>query len=242
MFTDIHHHIVYGVDDGAPDFETAVKMLRLAVNQGVSRIICTSHADPSSFFFDTALYRAHLKEEQQYIKSRKMNIELAEGCEIMWMESVPRLLQEGKLLTLNRSRYVLVEFYPDEKLSRISNALERLCVSGYAPVLAHAERYRALRPWKRLRELRNSVNVVVQMNASTILRIKRLRWLDDRTPLHFLSEGLVDIAATDSHNVTGRPCRMRECYEELSAMYGKGTADEICIENPNCIWNDDYFE
>ena len=241
MFTDIHHHIIYGVDDGAPDFETAAKMLKMAEAQGVGRIICTSHANPLRSFFNLEVYRARMSEEQQYLKSQQMNIRLAEGCEIMWMESVPRLLNEGQLPTLNHSRYVLVEFYPDDKLKRIRGALESLCIAGYSPVLAHAERYRALRPWKRLRELHGSVNVVVQMNAGTILRVPKLGWLEDKTPRHFLEEGLVDIVATDSHNTTGRSCRMNDAFQVLGDLFGSETAVEMCVTNPNHIWNDEII-
>lgn len=241
MFTDIHHHIIYGVDDGAPDFETAVQMLQKADQQGVRRIICTSHANPARSFFNADRYRMRLRKEQKYLQGQRINIQLAEGCEIMWMELVPRLLSEGQLLTLNASRYVLVEFYPDDKFRRIRSALESLCVAGYTPILAHAERYRALRPWRRLRELRTGLHMAVQMNADTIIHVPDLGLLSDRTPRHFLTEGLVDICATDSHNLTGRSCRMREAYRTLFRMFGAETAKEMCMVNPNRIWNDEII-
>ena len=42
--TDIHLHIIPGVDDGAPRLEESVKMLWMSVKQGVGRVIATPHS------------------------------------------------------------------------------------------------------------------------------------------------------------------------------------------------------
>ena len=79
------------------------------------------------------------------------------------------------------------------------------------------------------------------MNAGTILRVPKLGWLEDKTPRHFLEEGLVDIVATDSHNTTGRSCRMNDAFQVLGDLFGSETAVEMCVTNPNHIWNDEII-
>lgn len=45
-FTDIHNHILFGVDDGSPDIETSLKMLRMAYEDGTRDMVLTPHFHP----------------------------------------------------------------------------------------------------------------------------------------------------------------------------------------------------
>jgi protein-tyrosine phosphatase len=50
-----------------------------------------------------------------------------------------------------------------------------------------------------------------------------------------LRKGYIDVAATDAHNVTSRPCRMRDGYQALQKRFGQEMADRLCIEFPGQI-------
>ena len=41
--TDLHCHILPGVDDGAPDWDTCLRMARIAVADGIGTIVATPH-------------------------------------------------------------------------------------------------------------------------------------------------------------------------------------------------------
>ena len=46
MYTDIHSHVIWGVDDGAETKGETIRMLQEAVADGIDTIICTPHVTP----------------------------------------------------------------------------------------------------------------------------------------------------------------------------------------------------
>ncbi len=241
MFTDIHHHIIYGVDDGPATREQSCAMLRAAAEQGVTRVICTSHAMPGTERFPLERYWEHLQEERDYCRTEGLQIELAEGCEILWDRSCTRLLSENAFPTLNGSHYVLVEFYPNSPWSELLFAARNLNAAGYRPIFAHVERFACLRRPGRLEALADDYEVLLQMNAKTALASEKPGIFGDRWPAKVLEKGLIDCIASDAHDTVNRPCRMHACYKDLLRRYGRETADRLCIEIPKMVWNDEII-
>lgn len=237
MLTDIHHHVVYGVDDGAPDFETSCAMLKFAAAQGVTDIICTSHALPGREAFNIDLYRNRLRREQAWCASELPGLRLAEGCEILWDSSVPRLLAEGTLPTLNGTKYTLVEFYPSVSWDVLKRAALAIGVAGYRAVFAHVERYDCLRQIDHLRQLEEEYGVLAQMNASTVLESKKRGFFANHWPDKVLNLELIDVVASDAHSINHRSCRLAEAYLFLEKYFDKNMADLLCCDIPKCIWN-----
>ena len=42
---DIHHHLLWGLDDGASSIETSLAMARMAVADGITHVVCSPHAN-----------------------------------------------------------------------------------------------------------------------------------------------------------------------------------------------------
>ena len=97
----------------------------------------------------------------------ELRIQIWTGQEIFYSNSVIRLLEEDKLLTLADSNYVLIEFMPAVPYFEICTAVQNLSRTRYVPVIAHAERYRCLRKGKRLEEL-IGLDALIQMNYRSV--------------------------------------------------------------------------
>lgn len=225
-FVDLHHHLIYGVDDGAHSLEMMKKMILRAADEGVTDLVCTSHVTPGYEPFPNEKYFAHMEEAKAFIREQGLNLRLYPGCEVLYTDAAPRLLQERHFPALADAGMVLVEFLPDVSLRQLEEAATSLSVAGYSVLFAHVERYEVLRNLKNVRRLREQFDVYMQMNANTI--IEKKRFFTDRWVKHMLGEGYIDCAATDAHNLSSRACRMRACYDVLKEKYDEGLADELC--------------
>ena len=160
-------------------------------------------------------------------------MEILPGCEIFYTPQTVCMLREGLIPTLAGSNYVLVEFLPGAPYSELIGAAKTLTAVGYQPIFAHIERYGCLRWPGRVRLLRERYGVSMQMNVDTICR--RHSFFSQRWVNSMLRKGYIDVAATDAHNVTSRPCRMRDGYQALQKRFGQEMADRLCIEFPGQI-------
>ena len=116
-WVDIHAHILPGVDDGASDWEETNEMLRRAYEQGITHIIATPHYVSGQ---DTHSLREMVKKLRETAFSISENMMVDLGQEVQYFEELPSFLEQGKVLTLSGSRYVLVEFLPGDGYMRLS--------------------------------------------------------------------------------------------------------------------------
>ena len=201
---DIHSHILPGVDDGASSMKESLHMLSMARRQGITDVFATSHYSKAFPNRDPEKLR-RLRDE---LMSRANRPVKGPDGKI----SVIRLLEEGKLLTLADSNYVLVEFMPSVPYSEICTAVRNLSRAGYAPVVAHAERYRCLRKGKRVEELID-LEALIQMNYRSVSgdwKDSTARWCKDN-----LKKKNIHFMGTDMHNIGNR---MPDTKEAMSWM------------------------
>ena len=229
MFIDIHHHLIYGVDDGAKDFEGAKRMIRQAVENQVHAIITTPHVTPGQEFFDFNAYKAHLAETRAYIAAENIDLTLYTGSEVLYTPNTAYQLSEGKVPTLAGTRYLLLEFMPDDTLEDLLKAGRTVADMGYIPIYAHVERYECLKKASHIERLRDDCGALIQINANTVLH--KHRFFRERFLRRLFEDELVDFIATDSHDLPGRDNRMAEAFDQLAALYGVDMAHVLTHGN-----------
>ena len=233
MFTDIHSHVIWGVDDGAETREETFRMLREAVEDGIRFIIATPHMTPGVYPFDEETFQAHLREAREYIEKEGLPLQLARGAELLYTDNTPRLLREGKLPTLAETNLALIEFSPTDTKEHIFDAVQKVAGTGYIPVIAHLERYPAIHRTEMVRELKTRFSAKVQINARTLTHkqpLLRRKYFDG-----LFKEGLVDFIATDTHALPGRGTCMTRGMEALQEKYGREAADFIRKKTEACF-------
>lgn len=225
-FSDLHQHVLWGMDDGPRDAEAMHALLRQADASGIGLIAATAHAYPERRRFDMEQYHRRLVEAQAYCRKEGLPLQIVGGSEIRYCERVPDLLAIGQLPTLGESRHVLIEFSGDVALEQIGEAADRLYQAGYRPVLAHVERYRVLSRFpRRAVWAREEYGLIYQMNCDTVLSPRG--FFERRFVRALLEEQAIDLIATDAHDAIRRPVRMREAFERLSSEYGEAYAQRL---------------
>lgn len=227
---DIHHHLLPGLDDGSNSLDTSVAMARLAAEDGITHIVCTPHAN-GRYSFDPAANSTRLAELRRRLDEEQIGITLGTGCDFhLSYENVSEARLDPSRFTINGFSYLLVE-PPDYGIPQgLEEIFYQLQLAGITPILTHPERnptFQAepdrLKPWLR-------AGVLIQVTADSLTghkgrkaqqfahQLLALRWA------HFL--------ATDAHNTTSRPPRLREAHDLVAGRYGASYAHALCVTNP----------
>lgn len=221
-FVDIHTHILPGVDDGSPDYETSVQMLQDAYANGTGTVVLTPHYKRGYTCGSADGIRARFAEFQNYI-AEKLPVTLYLGTEAMYEMDLPQKLLDGEVLTMADSAFVLVEFRPSVSQDYLFNGIFSLTQCGYVPILAHVERYECLKK-EQIPEL-IELGARIQVNVGSVMGAFGFR------AKHFcrsiLKAGYVDYVASDAHDTARRTAQLRQCAQYLEKRFGDEYADYI---------------
>ncbi len=227
LMIDIHCHILPGLDDGAETLEVACAMAEMAVADGISHVIGTPHAS-QAYRFVPDLVRARREEIQARFEGR---LTIATGCDFhLNFENLQDIRENPARYTLNQGNYLLVEFADYSIPSSLDQALHELQLQGLNPVITHPERNPLIRsqPERLLRWLRQGCSV--QVTGQSLLG-KFGRAAQDVAE-QWLDAGAVHFLASDAHNTTTRPLRLKETFDHVAKMRGKEIARALLIDNP----------
>ena len=147
--TDIHQHLLWGLDDGPDTAQGTQDMLREAHRQGICQVAATCHACPGFVPFDIGAYRERLTQAQDFARQENLDVALFPGAEVAWTFQTTTSIRHGDFPTLGSTDYVLLELWRDVSLQTARDAVNQLIRAGYCPVLAHVERYRCFSWWPK---------------------------------------------------------------------------------------------
>ena len=236
-YIDLHCHVLPAYDDGAIDLDTALAMLRLAQEDGIVTLVATPHCIPGSNVFPLEKARERHQDLCREAQTAGLSIRIEMGQEVLLEGPILETLQHGHCLPLGASRTVLVEFpLGMEAVGRHADEMQRLVLDGWVPLLAHLERYEALRGDDDTIEALVDAGCRIQVNAGSILGL--FGRTVQKQAVHLLDAGWVHVVASDAHSVGRRRPALSEADRWLTGRYGTAHARTLLHDNPLALLED----
>ncbi len=231
---DIHCHILPLVDDGARSWEIAEQMCAMAIEDGITHIVATPHAN-SRYEYDRARFSRLLSELQGRLNGA---LKFSLGCDFnLSFENLELLFASPAQFLIEGTRYLLIELNNfgippgfEQLLFRMTAELQ------IVPILTHPERHPLLQrhpeqvvPWTEL-------GCLVQITANSLTGHWGQRAKDASAWL--LKKNLVHIVASDAHDLRHRPPVLSPARNVVAQMLDEHAAMELVEINPGLVVTD----
>lgn len=138
---DLHSHLIPGIDDGSPDLETSIRLIRGLIGLGYKKIITTPHVNADIFPNTADIIRAGQNVVTEELRRLGIDIEFLAAAEYLMDDRFCRQLAAGEPLLTLKNNLVLVELSFAVPAINLREILFDMQLRGYQPVLAHPERY-----------------------------------------------------------------------------------------------------
>jgi len=195
--SDIHSHLLPGIDDGVQNFDEALDVILRLRDAGYKKLVTTPHIISDTYKNTPEIILNRLAEVNQLLKSKQIDIILAAAAEYyldQWL--MDEVNSTRKLLTFG-DRYFLFEMNYVTEPYHLNDFIFKLTTQGYKPVLAHPERYQFMTV-EKAEDLRYR-GVLLQLN---ILSLIGFYSRPVQSMAHKLvDQGFVDFLGSDCHNI-----------------------------------------
>lgn len=223
---DLHCHILPGIDDGAKQLSDSLAMARMAVQQGITHILCTPHHNNQVYDNPANQVIENVKKLQDELERQKIPLLLYEGQEVRISGTLLEMIESKELLFADlNNRYLLVELPTNEVPAYTMPLFQRLIERGYIPILVHPERNSKLieEPNKLVPFL--EMGVLTQLTAPSYVGVfgKKIQ----QTAKQMVANNLVYMMASDAHNTANRGFFMKKAYQEMAKDVGQDQVEAM---------------
>jgi protein-tyrosine phosphatase len=196
--TDMHSHLLPGIDDGSPDIPTSLSLIKGMMELGYTKLITTPHVLADMYDNTSSIIFDKLQLLRDAVKKEGLSIEINAAAEYFLDDRVHKMIQNNEPLLPVSAKMILVEFsmaYPSHSLKDI---LFDMQMQGYQPIIAHPERYIYLERTKDFYDELKDIGCLFQVNLLSLIghygktQLELAQYLSKR--------GFYDLAGTDLHH------------------------------------------
>ncbi|MDT3766190.1 tyrosine-protein phosphatase [Priestia filamentosa] len=232
---DIHSHILPSVDDGAVTLEDSTNMARLAVEEGITKIIATPHHQNGVFLNKKQDILKSVTDLNHVLRNENIPLEVLPGQETRIYGELLEDFEKGDILTLNYTNYLFIEL-PSGYVPRYTEQLLfDLQLKGLTPIIVHPERNAGFMedPGKLFNLVKKGTLTQITTSSLTGHFGKKIQ----KFSMQLIEASLAHFIASDAHNTSTRSFRIKESITELDKMFGS-QAIFYFQENANLLMKD----
>lgn len=194
--TDIHCHVIPGVDDGSPDAETSVTLITGLAELGIKRIIASPHIACETFENTPEILDEAQAELDRALSAHGVtDIPVTHAAENRIDDLLQKNLKANNLLVYP-NKYILIENSFVQEPWDLEQIIFDLQIRGYQPIFAHPERflYYHGKP-QRYKELHEKIPFQINMLSLSGYYGKQVKKIAEE----MIDAGMVDFLGTDTH-------------------------------------------
>jgi len=199
LHSDIHSHLLPGIDDGSPDIETSVHLIQGMQQLGYKKLITTPHIMWDVYKNTDGIILQALEDVRNRLTNEHIEVEIQAAAEYFIDEHLGELVERREPLLTFGNNFVLVEFSMVSQPFEWKKTLFEMQIQGYQPVIAHPERYSYLERNKNFYDELKSAGYLFQLNILSLSG----QYGNSVTELaRYLSKkGYYDLIGSDLHHV-----------------------------------------
>lgn len=208
-FVDLHSHVLPGLDDGSPDPETSLAMIRGLAALGFDTVTATPHQKAGQFLPSLESIRAAHQATLAQLAQAGVGIRLALAAENMWDSTLYARMEADSIPSYDDGPSFLVEFVPSQLPVGLRERVFQLRRKKRLPVIAHPERYEEY--WSapdRLRALGEDCPLVIDLAALAGHHGRK----QGKAARAYLENGIAHAVASDIHS----PADLRGAAEGIA--------------------------
>ena len=198
--TDVHCHILPGIDDGPSDERGSLAIARLLIEMGIKNVVATPHVISDLYPNTTEAILDKVEALRRLMVDSGLNLNIMAGAEYYAEGALLDKIARNDLLSFGDERYVLFESPVENQPMVLEEIAFSLKSAGYTPLLAHVERYRYLQSnHDQVVHLRQ-MGVHFQVNHPSFMLPRTSRRGEMARRLYI--KGMVDFLGPDMHRAT----------------------------------------
>lgn len=229
---DLHCHILPEVDDGATSWEVALEMCNMAVQDGITHIVATPHAN-NRYSYDRSMATERLDQLRERVDSA---LKFSLGCDFHFSyDNIEDAIKNPGRYSISDTNYMLIELSDYSIPPAMLDSMFQLNSAGLKLILTHPERNPILQAHPQTVLEWVNAGCITQVTGSSLsgawgkIARKTARWLFEHDAVHVLS--------SDAHDCEQRPPLLSEACDIAADWTNSEIALALVQDNPDAIVN-----